>query len=199
VSRKDVFTTHEVARILSVDMSTVIDWIDRAKLAGYRTLGGHRRVKREDLLAFVKANRMPAFGLADQPGPVVLIVEDDPDARKAMSSLIRLRRPDAVVHEAGDGFIAGKRVQELRPEVVVLDLFLPGVDGFTVCEHLRADPDLAGTRVIAVSGRDTPDNRRKILKAGADVFIPKPLGLAGLGEAVDRLLPPAALPAAGAR
>jgi DNA-binding response OmpR family regulator len=84
----------------------------------------------------------------------------------------------------------------LKPDVVVLDLFLPGVDGFRVCEHIRADASLSRTRIVAVSGHDTPENRRRILKAGADVFLPKPLGLARLAEVVDRILSSSALPAA---
>ncbi len=196
MNSKEVFTTHDVARILSVDMSTVIDWIDRKKISGYRTLGGHRRVKREDLLSFLKEHKMPSFENLKRRGPLVLVVEDDADLLKAMVRMVKARRPDAAVHEAGDGFLAGKRVQELRPDVVVLDLFLPGVDGFKVCEHIRRDPDLEGTRVLAVSGHDSPENRRRILRAGADVFLPKPLGLAQLGEEVDRLLPAQVAPVA---
>jgi excisionase family DNA binding protein len=185
---KPILTTHDIAGILSVDMSTVIDWIDRKKLPAYRTPGGHRRVKRADFLAFLKEYDLSGAADLGSAGNVVLVVEDDADFRKAVTDLVRSRRPEAAIHEAEDGFTAGRKLQELKPDVVVLDLFLPGIDGFKVCSQIRADPDLADTRVVAMSGYDTPENRRRIKEAGADVFLPKPLGLAQLGETVDRLL-----------
>lgn len=186
--QKDTLTTHDVAKILSVDASTIIDWIDQNKLQGYRTPGGHRRVRKEDLSSFLKMYRIPAIADAPDFPPVVLVVEDDADMRAAMEKMVKNRRPDAQVHQAEDGFMAGKRIQELKPSVVVLDLFLPGVNGFQVCKHIREDAALSATRIVAVSGFDTAENRRKILQAGADVFLSKPLGLPKLAETVDRLL-----------
>jgi excisionase family DNA binding protein len=188
MNHKDIFTTHDVARLLSVDASTIIDWIDQNKLPGYRTPGGHRRVKKEDLSSFLKAYRLPAVMEVPSGSPVVLVVEDDADMRLAMEKMIKGRRPDAEVHHAADGFMAGKQIQELKPSVVVLDLFLPGVNGFRVCKHIREDPALSQTRIVAVSGFDTAENRKKILQAGADIFLSKPLGLRQLAETVDRLL-----------
>ena len=61
-------------------------------------------------------------------------------------------------------------MQALKPDVVVLDLFLPGINGFKVCEQIRRDPDLAGTRIVALSGHDSAENKKKILDAGFAVI-----------------------------
>src|SRR3954471_24985395 len=108
MNNKDIFTTHEVAQMLSVDISTIIDWIDQKKLAGYRTPGGHRRVRREDLFSFLKTYHMPAVGALSDDTPLALIVEDDADMRRAIARMIKARRPDIQLHEAEDGFLAGK-------------------------------------------------------------------------------------------
>jgi two-component system, OmpR family, response regulator len=182
---KAVLTTYDVSRLINVDISTVSDWIDGKKLAAYRTPGGHRRVRREDLLAFMKAHGMPAA--EPPPAPAVLIVEDDVDFRRALRRMVE-SLPGVAVHEAEDGFTAGRKLGEVKPDVVLLDLMLPGVDGFKVCRQIRRDPHLENTRVIVVSGHDTPESRRKVQEAGADAFLAKPLGLARLKESIMSLL-----------
>lgn len=171
---KAIYTTHDIARLVNADISTVSSWIDQNKLAAYRTPGGHRRVARENLMAFLKKYGMPA---PEQRSDLrVLVVEDDPDFRRALTRMVQTV-PGVTVREAEDGFSAGRKVEEFKPDVVLLDLMLPGIDGFKVCREIRRDPALTETRVIVVSGHDTPENRRRVQEAGADAFLAKPLGL----------------------
>ena len=186
-TQADIFTTYEISRLLSVDISTVINWINQEKLPAYRTPGGHRRVRKEDLFSFAKVYGIP---LKDTPSErVILIVEDDADFRRVVKDLVKIRYGEGLsVFEADDGFMAGKMTEELGPDVVILDLYLPGINGFKVCEDIRRDPDLRGTRILAISGHNTEEIRARILKAGADDFLPKPFGLDQLGLALDALL-----------
>jgi excisionase family DNA binding protein len=184
---KPLLTTHDIARLVNADISTVSTWIDQKKLAAFRTPGGHRRVRREDFLAFLDAYKMPSPAPLDRGGLTVLVVEDDPDFRRALKRLIE-SMPGVTAHEAEDGFSAGRRVEELKPDLVLLDLMLPGIDGVKVCRQIRRDPDLAGTRVIVVSGHDSPDNRRRVQEAGADAFLAKPLGLPRLKDMILSVL-----------
>ena len=147
-------------------------------------------------MSFLRVYKMPVA--IDVGGHrTVLVVDDDADFRKIVTGLIRSRIKGVVIHQAGDGFLAGKKVEELKPDVVVLDLRLPGIDGFKVCEHIRRDPDLARTRIVVISGMAGPEARRRILQAGADVFLSKPLGISELAETVEKLLAGETVGAAG--
>lgn len=179
---KAVFTTHDIAKLVNADISTVSAWIDDKKLPAYRTPGGHRRVRRQDLLSFLAAHGMPVR-LEERAGPAVLVVEDDPDFRRALVRMVGTL-PGVTVHEAEDGFTAGRRVEEVKPDVVLLDLVLPDADGLKVCRQIRKDPDLQATRVVVISGFDTPEHRRAAQDAGVDAFLAKPLGLPRLKDTV---------------
>ncbi len=172
-----VLTTHQIARALSVDIGTVIRWIDGARLPAYRTPGGHRRVKRGDFENFVRSHNLPAPAAMARRRKSVLVVEDDEDFQRMIEGFLRLIRKDLAVHRADDGFLAGKMVESLKPDVVLLDLFLPGLNGFRVCEHIRQDPALDRTWILAVSARGSAEDQKRILRAGADAFLAKPFGL----------------------
>jgi two-component system, OmpR family, response regulator len=183
---KEIYSTHDIADILSMDVSTVTDWIDQKKLTAYKTPGGHRRVHRKDLLSFLKAYNMPVSEAALRDEKVVLLVEDDADFRQALRKIVE-SLPGTRVYEVEDGFAAGRRVEELKPDVVLLDLFLPGLNGFKVCENIRQDPRLSDVRIVAMSGQDTEENIKRIRDAGADIFVAKPMGLPRLRQILESI------------
>jgi DNA-binding response OmpR family regulator len=103
---------------------------------------------------------------------IILIVEDEPTLRRFMVRL--LQREGYDVLQAEDGLEALARADERTPDLIVLDLMLPGIDGFEVCRRIRERPDTSRTPVLIVSARASQDSRRKSLEAGADAFILKP-------------------------
>lgn len=78
---------------------------------------------------------------------------------------------------ARDGFTAGRKLAAFFPDIVILDLMLPGINGFQICRLLRADEDLRDVKILAITGYDTPQNRSEILAAGADGYLAKPFEL----------------------
>lgn len=87
-----------------------------------------------------------------------------------------------------DGFSAGMVVAEYLPDLIILDLLLPGVDGFKVCSSVKSNPKLKDVKILAVTGYDSPEHREKIFKAGADDYLPKPVDLNLFREKVKKLL-----------
>ena len=91
---------------------------------------------------------------------------------------------------ARDGFEAGVKVESFRPHALVLDLMMPGIDGFEVCRRLRARPTLNHIRIVAVTGFPSTENVDRILAAGADACLEKPIDserlLAELGLAAQK-------------
>lgn len=186
---KPYYTTHEISRILKVDFTTVIDWCDQGKLLCYKTPGGHRRVRPVDLFTFMRRFGFPIPEELHADGPLKFMVVDDEDTvRSTVSRMLKLSWPEAQVDSAKDGFEAGKKIALQRPDAIVLDLNLPGIDGFKVCELIRVDPLTNHARILAISGNPDPQYKTRILAAGADAFMAKPFELEDLVAQLKLLL-----------
>lgn len=173
-------STTQVAELLGVSAQTIANWIDNGRLRAGRTPGGHRRVTAQDLVAFLTASGLPLpAGLVDRRH-AVLVVEDDPQVGPWLALRLTTVRPDLRVLLAQDGFRAGEMLATEKPDTMLLDIYLPGLDGFEVCRRVKERPETRATDVIAMSAHDTPDVREAILAAGAMCFLPKPIDFARL-------------------
>jgi CheY-like chemotaxis protein len=105
----------------------------------------------------------------------VLLVDDNADAVALVAAWLKSAGHE--VHEARDGFAAADLARRLRPDFVFLDLGLPGIDGLAVARQLRADPQLARTRIIAMTGSGREDDREAAREAGFDQYLLKPVDL----------------------
>jgi DNA-binding response OmpR family regulator len=103
----------------------------------------------------------------------ILVVDDNPTIRKGLG--VRLRANDYEVLFAQDAISATAALVTERPDLVVLDLGLPGGDGFVVMERLQRNDRLANTPVIVLTGRELAGNRDRALQAGATAFFQKPV------------------------
>jgi DNA-binding response OmpR family regulator len=117
----------------------------------------------------------------------VLVVDDDPSTVKIATSA--LEALDGVeVATAADGFEAGLQVVAFKPDLLILDLMMPGADGFEVCRHIRRDPDLAEIKILVLTAHGTHENLERVLEAGADDFMHKPVDVERLRRQVRALL-----------
>jgi CheY-like chemotaxis protein len=120
------------------------------------------------------------------PGsPLVLIVDDDQNSREGVAEF--LLAAGYRVSEAADGPEALAKALRRRPDVVLLDLAIPKLDGWTVARTLKADPGLKSVPVVAFSAFDYPNERKRAEVAGCDAFLAKPCDPAKLVETVRRL------------
>jgi two-component system OmpR family response regulator len=184
-------TTH-VAVLLGVSGQTIANWIDQGQLRAGRTPGGHRRVEAKDLLAFLEAHGLPVPDELVERPLTLLVVEDDPQVGPWLVMRLKAARPDLRVLLAQDGFQAGELVAVERPHTVLLDIYLPGLDGFEVCRRLKVRRETAATTVIAMSANNTPEVRETILAAGAIAFLPKPVDFSRLLAMLQQRAPLAA-------
>ena len=179
------FSTFALAEMLQVDPGSVANWIDQDLLKAYRTPGGHRRVSTEDLLAFLKEHRMPIPPELATPPIRVLIVDDEPAVTQLVARAVKAAHPEFEVLEANDGFGAGTIVATLKPEVVILDLRMPGMDGFEVCRLIKSNETMKNCEVLAMTAYPSPQNERRILDCGARVCFSKPLDLPRLLKQIE--------------
>jgi two-component system cell cycle response regulator DivK len=120
-------------------------------------------------------------------GPLVLVVEDFEDTRAVMRHF--LERGGCRVVEASDGREAIERVRELRPDLVLMDLNMPVLDGFTATLRLREEPETRAVPVVAVTAYDTSEFRAAARAVGCNEYVAKPLDFPALMTLVERLLP----------
>ena len=185
---KKALSTSQVARILGVAVGSVANWIDQGQLKAGRTPGGHRRVTAEDLVEFLRRQKLPVPPeLAPLP-PKVLIVDDEPSVTKLIAAEITEKHPGFEVLEAHDGFAAGELVGSARPDVVILDLRMAGMDGFEVCRRIKARKETRDTTVIAMTAYHSPETEDRILQCGARKYLVKPLDMGVLLEEIEIVL-----------
>ncbi len=121
-------------------------------------------------------------------GARVLIAEDDPSIVVSLEFLLRQAGYEA--HVAANGDDAWRALRVLRPDLLLLDVMLPGVSGFEICRRMRADRELAGIRIMMLTARGRESEVAKGLALGADAYVTKPFGtrelLASIRELLDR-------------
>ncbi len=169
--KKHVFTVPEAARYCSVDRVTLWRWVKSGNIKAWRTPGGHHRIAKEDLEVFIREKGISSEHFT-QSGKRILIVDDDPTVQKALTKL--LRSYGFITEIASDGFNAGIKVMRFKPDLIILDLIMPGMDGFDVCRHVKNNPATAHIKILSLTGYDTEENRKRILEAGADCTLTKP-------------------------
>ncbi len=170
-------STFDVAEMLQVDPGSVANWVDGGLLKAHRTPGGHRRVVAEDLVEFLKAHGMPVPAELQTTPVRVVIVDDEPPVTRMIAKLIATRHPEFEVTEAHDGFRAGTLVATLRPDVVILDLRMPGMDGFEVSRLIKSQEGTRGATVIAVTAYSSAESTQQAMECGVKLCLPKPLDL----------------------
>ena len=181
------YSTTKVAKICQVTPGSVIRWIQEGELETALTVGGHRRIPAKSVIKLLEKMHLPLppeLNGMDQESsaPKILVVDDEDGIRQMILWNIKQFLPEAKMQEAGDGFVAGWKAQSFRPDLVILDIMMPGIDGFKFCEFVKMTPELTQTRIIAMSG--VKDYKSKILTHGASIFLAKPFTDEDLKQAV---------------
>jgi excisionase family DNA binding protein len=180
---KTVFTTGEAAKICKVSQQTIIRCFDNGQLKGFRVPGSRfRRIPREALYKFMKDNGIPTDAL-ESGKRKVLLVDDDNDLVALMTRVID-EDGRFEVRVASNGFDAGMMVKEYRPDIIVLDVMLPDINGKEVCHRVRADTTLEDVRILCISGMVEEDKIQELRLSGADEFLHKPFDIY---ELIDRM------------
>ena len=180
---KTVFTTGEAAKICKVSQQTIIRCFDNGQLKGFRVPGSRfRRIPREALYKFMKDNGIPTDAL-ESGKRKVLLVDDDAELVELMTKVLE-EDGRFEVRVAGNGFDAGMMVKEYQPDLIVLDVMLPDINGKEVCQRVRSDSSLEDVRILCISGMIEDDKIQELKLSGADDFLHKPFDIE---ELIDRM------------
>ena len=178
---KTVFTTGEAAKICKVSQQTIIRCFDSGQLKGFRVPGSRfRRIPREQLYTFMRDNGIPTDAL-ESGKRRILIVDDDEELVELISDVLE-RDGRFEVRSVNNGFDAGMMVKEYRPDLIVLDVMLPDINGREVCQRVRSDKAMNDVRIICISGMVEEDKVGELKAAGANDFMHKPFEVETLVE-----------------
>src|SRR3990172_7047280 len=184
---KTVFTTGEAAKICKVSQQTIIRCFDSGQLKGFRVPGSRfRRIPRDQLLAFMREKGIPTEGRGGGKRKI-LVVDDDPEV---VNVILEVFKPDTrfEVRSVNNGFGAGMLIKEFRPDLIILDVMLPDINGKEVCQLVRNDKTMDGVKIICISGMVEPDKVQQLRDAGANEFLQKPFDVDVLLKRVCELL-----------
>lgn len=165
----DTCSTLEVARRLGMAVRSVQMMVDRGDLQAWKTPGGHRRISRASVDAWIAGRGAPAApglrpsGPAGVPapslvpvsgGPRVLLIEDSRHFQNLVSLIVRRHLPTAELHVADDGIAGLAMAGRLDPDLLLVDILLPGIDGATLITSLRSHPQFGRSQLVVVTSLD---------------------------------------------
>lgn len=185
----EIMTVVKASKYCNVSPKTIINWVEAGNIKAYKTVGGHRRINKIDLEAFMRKQGIP---IPDQEQPDerkrILVVDDDPIITETIVLALEEDEHDYEVFSAADGFEAGLQVNHFKPHIVILDIMMPDIKGYEVCKKIKSNPDTKNTKIIVLSAYLDEEKFKEMKENGADACFSKPLPLPQLREEVARFL-----------
>ena len=178
-------TTGEVASRCQVSVGTVKNWIEAGQLEAFRTPGRHFRIRASELQRFQAAF---GFGAGTGESPRILVADDQQEFIELAVDAIQDLVPGARVEGACGGYEALLRIGSFQPDLLLLDLRMPGLDGFEVCRRIKEAPATKATRIVAMTGFDDLEAQQLAMTCGADAFVIKRQSLTALCRQIKALL-----------
>jgi excisionase family DNA binding protein len=183
-SDPDWLTLGQAAKYLGVAQSTIRKWSDQGRVPAFYTPGGHRRYRRSDLDNFL--NRSGPGGSMQQ-GPLVLIVDDDERVREYVR--VNLEMEGYAVREAGSADEGLGVLEEVSPDLILLDVMMPEVDGWEMLRRVQERHGVGAIPVVMFSGKVNERSAEEATARGAQGFVGKPFDPQQLIEHAKQLLP----------
>ncbi|GDY13720.1 hypothetical protein LBMAG53_25980 [Planctomycetota bacterium] len=185
----------KVAKRCNVSRTTVYRWIIGGHLKAYSLPSGHFRVRPPDLDEFCRSFGIPDVGAATASRRAavnrvnVLIADDHPDVVLLLRKVTERYLPDSAVHEAINGVDTCIAVGTLKPQILLLDIMMPGMDGFAVLQELLRRPELADSRVVVVSAYEPFDRVEELARLNPQIVacVRKPVGVESLGRTLQEI------------
>jgi len=187
---KPYLTTGGIAKILHVTRVTVYNWIKSEKLKAARVHQGKHRVSKKDFAEFVKQHKLKnsiASEFLAMPIVKILVVDDEPDMVRTIKTFLEKINPHYHVVGATSGFEAGLLIRSFAPDIIILDLIMPGVDGFSICRKIRENHQAKDIKIIAMTGYPSPENLKRIKKEGVSEILAKPFKYRKLLSVIKKL------------
>ena len=205
-------TTREVATLLGLAVRSVQLMVDRGELLAWKTSGGHRRISRDSLTQWLAlrpgsetlqgqarlARPVPVNvrrRATDSQQPTVVLIEDSGHFQSVIKLMLQRSHPQVSLHVASDAIVGLALCGAVRPDVLMVDLMLPGIDGATLIASLRSQKHFAGLQLMVVTSLDASQREPYAFALEGIPLVEKKDLTRGLGPVLARQLAKAAMAA----
>ena len=185
----DILTVFQASKYCYVSPKTIINWIEAGHIEAYKTVGGHRRIKKSDLENFMRKQGIPIPEkeiISERKR--ILIVDDDAIIVETIVQALEEEEYDYEIVSASDGFEAGLQVNHFKPHLLILDIMMPDIKGYDVCKRIKTNEETKDIKIIVLSAYLDDERFKKMKEYGADLCFSKPLPLPQLKEEVAKAL-----------
>jgi excisionase family DNA binding protein len=186
---EDTMTVFTASKYCNVSSKTIINWVEAGHIKAYKTVGGHRRIKKSDLESFMRDQGIPIPEQEEERvRKKILVVDDDLIIVESIVQALEEDEFDYEVISASDGFEAGLQVNHFNPDLLILDIMMPDIKGYEVCKKIKSNKETKHTKIIVLSAYLDEEKFKQMKDNGADVCFSKPLPLSKLKDEVATLL-----------
>jgi len=186
-------TTGEAAEACCVKLNTIKNWIRSGDITAIRTPGGHWRIPKAPFMEFLDSFVMPvttSSASASISKKRILVIDDDIAAHELVIGALEMHCDDYDMHSAHDGYSGLIEIGHLQPDLILLDIMMPDINGLEIIHRLKAaDSPLPNARIIAITAAS--DRRlvvNRIHQAGIEALLFKPLNIEALINSVHKAL-----------
>lgn len=184
---KREFTVGEMAKVLNVARTTVINWIKEGRMEAFQLPGGNNRVTRENLVKFMNEYNIPLQFLEDSTFQRILIIDDKEKDLKACTKAFE-KEAFFKVETAKTAFEAAMQLKSFNPHVIILNINIKEFETKEALQLIRSDPELKESPIIALTGKMNKDEKKKLLDSGFTMCLEKPLNVAELVSNVRNMM-----------
>ena len=171
---KQSFSTSEVAKYCHVTPDTIRKWAEAGRIHVFKTPGGHRRIRHEDLIQFLHENKIPVHADLRDAGTKILVADEEKSVVSVIQRFLERSQNSFQVAVARDGFEAGQQMALFRPDVLFMDLRMPGFNGVNIVSRIKGNPDYATTQIIALVDSEDHELVETAVENGATLCLRKP-------------------------
>ena len=185
-----LLTTGEIARYCHTSVMQVNRWIKNSDLKSFRNPGGQNRILISDFRNFLEKNGMPVLDEFFGPSArkKILVADDDSTMTGAIRHLLQSQLENIDIEVTNDGYETLIKVGDFKPDVLILDIRMPKVDGMEICRRLRANKNVNPVRILVVTGYSGEFTAESVINNGADDFLLKPFDKEELISKISALI-----------
>jgi excisionase family DNA binding protein len=180
---KKFYTTGELGKIIGVSRVTVYKWIKNKKIEGVRLPGGRWIILKKEAEKIIKERNLEAI----EKEIKILIGDDNIEITNSLKEFLERRNSDFRIMTAYNGFEVGKYLYTFKPDILILDIFMPGINGFEILNIVRNDPKLKDIVIIIITGHSEEENIKRAKEQGADYIFIKPFDYKEIEETIKKI------------
>ena len=186
---KKYLSTGDIAEYCEVNVTTVKRWIREGHLEGFQTPMGHFKVVKSDFINFLKDNNMPIDkSILGSTELKILVIDDDPGMVKTIVLTLESLDYNLKVDTATDGYEGLMKIGNAVPNLLILDLNMPKIDGYEVIKRVKDTKEYESSEIMVVSSTLDDEAEQRLIELGVSKYLKKPFKLSELKEEVTVLL-----------